>query len=225
MIPFQVFCSTRFAALTFIKWFSLHGFCSCPVLYQSCIRGKRNPSLIQKNKIKSRQYFCSSQIDFGSSQVSDHSTVYEILAHMHILQISVSLRLTSHHVVLWIYITLHQGSTTKPNMSLSDQREHPDFNASLGQHLTPLQSCHWMIGATHPDFPMCNSWSTERTAFTAHIPFAGVCPDFSHPGAINENSHLVCHTLGRQCSHHVHISSFIFVFILCVRQWLWIKHP
>lgn len=160
--------------------------CSCPVLYQSCIRGKRNLSLIQKNKMKSNKYFPFSQICFGSPRVSDHSTMNEILTHMHTLQISISLRITSHHVAPWIYITLHQDSTTKPNTSLTDQWENPDFNASLSQHLTPLQSCYWMIGAAHPYFSMCTSWSRERTAFTAHAPFAAVCPPLSHPGPTNE---------------------------------------
>lgn len=94
VIPFQVFCSSGFEALTLIKWFSLHDLllsCFIPVMYQG---KEKSFTDTEKNKIKSSQYFRFSQIDFGSSQVSDRSTMYEILSHMYILQISISLRIT-----------------------------------------------------------------------------------------------------------------------------------
>lgn len=84
--------------------------------------------------------------------------------------------------------TSHFIRTALPNQTqvLLTSGRTLTFNAFLSQHLTPLQSCCWMIGAAHPYFSMCTSWSRERTAFTAHAPFAAVCPPLSHLGPTNE---------------------------------------
>lgn len=148
--------------------------------------------------MKSNQYFPFSQIGFGSPQVSAHSTMCEILAHMYMFQISISLRITRQHVLLWIYIRLHQNSSTKPNRS------------------------HWAVGAPRLWMPLWASTShlSSHAAgwlvlliliFLCAIVGAGRGQHSQHTFHLlvfallaltqdpqTKRSHLVCHSSGRQ---------------------------
>ena len=73
------------------------------------------------------------------------------------------------------------------------------FNASLGQHVTTLQSCYWMVGTAHPYFSMCNKWEQREDSIHQHtFPLLAFALLSFTQDLQMKRSYLVCHSLGRQ---------------------------